>query len=53
MKVEVTVLGSLSPISLTVVISAEVKSTLKLCIIGYCDVVNVQPRFNFSEAIIN
>ena len=24
----------------------------KICVIVYCDVVNVQPRFNFSDEII-
>ena len=24
----------------------------KICVIVYCDVVNVQPRFNFSDGII-
>ena len=52
MKVGVAVLDSPPPISLTVFISADVKATLKLCIIAYCDVVNVHPRFNFSEEII-
>ena len=24
----------------------------KICVIVYCDVINVQPRFNFSDEII-
>ena len=35
-------------------ISVTLLSVLKytVCVIVYCDVVNVQPRFNFSDAII-
>ena len=39
---------------ITFVFSITVLSVLKykMCVIVYCDVVNLQPRFNFSDEII-